>query len=109
MRSVRKLAWELIEKIYPLGRDFNNIGFADANFLRENSNIEIVTCTDNKVARDMIIQTITYTFTKDNQFSSNIDYDICFTAPHVDPLAYPLNVYGMAMVQDYNNYYGEAL
>ena len=48
------MAWELIEQMFPLGEEFQDIGFMTKNDL-ENTDLEMVTWVDTVRARDMVI------------------------------------------------------
>lgn len=102
------MAWELIGQMFPLGEEFQDIGFMTKEDL-ENTNLEMVTWIDTVRARDMITHARTHAVSKDNLYMIGEDYNVYKDTFHPDPLHYPLNVYGAAMVNNYNTYYAGGL
>lgn len=95
------MAWELIKELFPCGQKFADLPNDVTGDMLDNSNLTFVWYTQPLMAREMAISQHTYAFSKDNAYMAGVDYDVYKGTDHPDPLVYPLNVYGAAMVNDF--------
>lgn len=96
------MAWEKLTSQYPNEIVVSNeFGEIDRHGWENSPDIKVISLTSTSTARDMVIQTVTHLFSKNNDYMRGIDYDVYAGVTHPDPCVYPLNVYGMAMLQDY--------
>lgn len=99
------MAWEQLYKAFPTGMTiFNETGMTSISDLQNNPDIEVVSKDKFKMARNMIISTNKEVFGKNGEFAVLCDYDVYDNVIHPDPDNIPLNVYGMAMVNDFLAY-----
>ena len=97
------MAWENLAKIYGqnVTFNFNETGPISLEQMRNNEELQAVSKNNAKFARQMIIQYNKDAFGRNNEYAHIVTYDINDTLEHVDPVHYPLNVYGTAMINDY--------
>ena len=94
------MAWEHADIIFPSG--FNIIdGEFVSNEELKSSNIDAIYKDQDKQACNMIIEKLRYTWRKNGQLEIDKLYDVYGKVPHATTNIRPLNVYGMAMVNDY--------
>lgn len=97
------MAWEDLADRYKQTAvfNFNETGLISLEQMKNSEELQIVSRDNAKFARQMIIQYNKDVFGRNNEYAHIVTYDINNTLEHVDPLHYPLNVYGTAMINDY--------
>ena len=101
-RGRRKMAWEQLYNAFPTGAgEFDDIGFITIQDLQENPEIEAVSRTTCKMARDMTTEWNKEVFGPNGEYAIINQYDVYGFMEHPDPYVRPLNVYGMQMINDY--------
>lgn len=105
------MAWEHIDKIFPLGFmvDPDNNILTNQDII--NNNFPVVTSIMYGYARKMVYKQEEWGWGQNGEFGIVTQYDVENTVPHVDNIS-PFNTYGQTMLYDYltlNNIDAEAL